>query len=527
MPPRHEVATLCDLALMALGRLVVEFGRSLVAPTARLAARLDRASAQSYLHAMLRAMRAQLAASVPWHLYDRMALVALEAVSEHIARTTADRHRLQSQRFLHEMSVAVNLTRVVVHPHLKRIELSAWPRIMRHALYDSLAGMSGLEVLDLGSGSVGWRTSDIERLIVRALGRMRRLRSFTLCFDCTDQLIAALCRSCPRSLRKLDATASRSVTDRSVGYLLDCPQLREIRLSSTSVSPRGWAELLLRHPSLEDIGRYDELGRALELVRERNPAKRLFGLRSFECRHIGLEQLRLLVDTCPRISGLCILRDERVADLSMLAALSELRELKLLSCDFYAHGLGRLLEVCGGQLESLHLEHVGELDLQALVHVSQHCPRLRSLTFYNCEFLTAAEPRQLLQTSRLQVAPFLRLERLKCVVDCAEAHLEFVLSHCLNVRFIHLGSSTGVGDATMRRVLAKNRMAKLEELKIIYGAELSMATVHLLLRNCQRLARLSELESWDGISPPELDAFRQRVRDNNFKLDTSPTLSLA
>ncbi|XP_031780800.2 SCF E3 ubiquitin ligase complex F-box protein grrA-like [Nasonia vitripennis] len=521
MPKKHQVPSLRDLALRSVSEFVTAFGKQIVGPITVLTA-LDSKKGHAYLRTSLLSMRQHLCINVPWHLYDRMALEILRAI-RNLINEIKSAYTDRSTMFSSEINVAVNLTRVIVHPNLKRIEFSIWPKIMRHALYDSLVDMTGLEVLDLGSGSVGWKTSDIEKIIVNAISKMKNLTSFTLCFDCTDNVLAAVCQNCPK-LQKLDVTASRSVTDRSISSLLKCQQLREIKLLSTSVSVPGYANLLLNHSCLEDIGRYDEWGIALEYIQHSvDNFDKPFQLRSFECRNMNTQQLYLLVEMCPYISSLSMMRDERIEDLAILASLTELKELKLLSCDFYANGVQLLLEIIGCNIVSLHLEHVGEIDLSALVYISQFCPNLRSLVFYNCEFLAVASTRH----RKLQVPPFKHLERLKCVVDCADAHLEFILSHCTNIKFIHLGSSTGIGDATICRVFSKNRMTKLEELKILYSTDLSMASVHLLMQNCENLRRLSELESWDGISPQELDAFREQLRINNVDLDTSPTLSLA
>lgn len=515
MPKRHRVATLRDLALKSVGEYVTIFGKNIVRKNYSCFGNNDPKSAL-FLNSLLLATRQQLGSSVPWHLYDRMALEILKAIRNLIneARST---HSDRSVGFITEISVAISLTHLIAHSNLRAIEFSCWPKIMRHALYDALLDMTGLEVLDLGSGSAGWRTSNIEKIIVNAVRRMTRLVSFTLCFDCTDNIINAVCENCSH-LRKLDATASRSVTDRSITSLANCHQLREVKLSSTSVSVPGFASLLLSHPRLESIGRYDELGLALEYANE--PLR----LKSFECRNMNTRNLYLLVELCPYIQSLSLLRDDRISDLSILASLGDLRDLKLLSCDFYANGLHTLLEISGPNLTSLHLEHVGVIDLDALIHISRCCPNLRSLAFCNCEFSIHSSFRHENQQHR---RPFEFLEQLKCVADCADAHLEYILMHCVNVRSVHLGSSTGIGDSTMRRVFSVNKLAKLEELQILYSDDLSMSTVRLLMKNCSNLRRLSELESWEGISAAQLDAFRQELKSQNFDLDTSPTLSLA
>ncbi|XP_015438525.1 PREDICTED: uncharacterized protein LOC107193567 isoform X1 [Dufourea novaeangliae] len=523
MPKKHQVPMLVDLALYSIGEFVITFGRYMTKLVSTIS-KTNPEHGNATLCSMLEYMKNLLSSSVPRHLYNRMSVAVLTAVVNLVKETRGTYNDfVLTTAFLSEMTVALHLTEVAVGAHLKVIEFSAWPKIMRHVLYNKLHDMIGLEVLDLGSGSAGWRTSDIEKMIINGVSVMPNLVCFILCFDCTDNVIVALSQHC-KKLQKLDVTASRSVTERSVAPLLTCKYLTQVKLCRTSMSIPGYANLFLEHSNIEDIGRCDEFGFVLELINQKQTdVKSTFHIKIFESRNFTMEHLYLLVGMCPYITSLCILRNERIVDLTILASLDYLKELKLLSCDFYAHGIKTLLEIKGSTIISLHLEHVEEIDLNALISISQYCPNIKSLMFYNCEFLERAPtyPR------KLAVSPFQFLERIKCVSEPANMHLEFLLSHCENIKFIQLGSSTGIGDETMRRILLRNQMRKLEELKILYSHDLSMKTVQLLMENCDNLRRLSELENWQGISLAELNIFREELKSTNTNLDTSPSLSFA
>lgn len=523
MPPKHQVPTLVDLALSSVGEFVATFGRSMVQPICMIS-KTNPEYGPVELQSTLQLIKRILSSSVPRHLYDKLSVTILNTVVKLLKETrgTYNDYALTTA-FLSEITVILHLTEVAVDANLRAIEFPIWPKIMRHILYNKLHEMVGLQRLDLGSGSAGWRTSDIEKIIINGVSVMPNLISFILCFDCTDNIITALSQNCKR-LQKLDVTASRSVTDRSVASLLTCQYLREVKLFRTSVSVSGYADLFLQHPNIEDIGRCDEFGYVLEHIHQKeNMTNNSFNIRTFESRNFSIEHINLLVDMCPYITSLCLLRDDRIADLTLLATLSYLRELKLLSCNYYSHGINNLLEIKSPTIISLHLEHVDEIDLNALINISQYCPDIKSLVFYNCEFSERAP----IYSRRFAVPPFKFLERIKCVAECANMHLDFLLSHCTNIKFIQLGSSTGIGDETMKRILSKNPMTKLEELKILYSHDLSMETVQLLMQNCEHLHRLAELESWQGITPDELNLFREELKKTNTNLDTSPSLSFA
>lgn len=523
MPKKHKVPSLVDIAIYSVGNFVVTFGKAIIQPVCQLS-KTNPEHGHKKLQSMIQLMQSLLSSSVPLHLYDRISVAILAAIVDLINETRGTYNDyMVTTAFLSEVTVVLHLSEVAVGTNLRTIEFSVWPKIMRHVLYNKLNHMIGLRILDLGSGSAGWRTSDIEKLIINGVFVMPNLISFTLCFDCTDNIILALAQHC-RKLQKIDVTASRSVTDRSVVSLLMCEHLREIKLFRTSMSIVGYADLFSEHLRIEDIGRCDQFGYVLEVLHEREGnSENVLHIKSFESRNFHLEHLDLLVDMCPYITSLCLLRDEGIDQLTALSALQNLRELKLLSCNFYTHGVRTLLEIKGSSIISLHLEHVDEIDLNALVEISQYCSNIKNLVFYNCELFEHVSnyPR------KLTVLPFRSLERVKCVADCVNAHLEFLLSNCTNIRFIQLGSSTGISDLTMAKILSQNPMSKLEELKIAYGHDLSMNTVQLLIHNCDNLRRLSELENWQGISPTELCTFREDLKESNTDLDTSPSVFFA
>ncbi|PSN57584.1 hypothetical protein C0J52_00532 [Blattella germanica] len=520
MPKKHQPLSMETLALQAVGNFVSAVGQSMINPWCNIAHE-DSMAGLTVLQGSFRRLNEILYASVPWYLYDKVATQALTAIAKLIQETKQNYvHFEPVTLFINQMSVVVNLTEVAIHPNLRNIDFSLWPKIMRNVLYKNLFRMTGLEKLDLGSASGGWKTSDIEKLIVTGVANMKNLTTLCLCFDCTDHILTIVGQNCTK-LQRLDVTASRSVTDRSVNILLNCKELKDLYLYRTSFTIEGYALLLKGLPRLEDLGRCDDFGYILEHLHSTEGNVGPFGLRIFQSRDVTTYHLNLLIEMCPQVKHVSIYHDERISDLTVLSALDELSELKLLSCDFYTDKIKHLLEVKGYNLTWLHLEHVEEIDLNALIYISQYCPNLKRLTFYNCEFLDHTS----LSLKTLSVQPFRCLERIMCAAECALLHLEFLLSNCFNIKSIQLGSSTGIGDVTMANVLSKNPMKYLEELRILHSDNLSMKTVHLLMTRCDNLRVLSELESWEGITEQELSVFQSELKRNNIDLDVRPTLS--
>ncbi|XP_034230862.1 SCF E3 ubiquitin ligase complex F-box protein grrA-like isoform X1 [Thrips palmi] len=520
MPGKKAPGSLQDLAMKSIRRVVLTMGQHVIHSVADTPHETSEAGT-ILLQSSLERLNEALFGNVPWYLFDKLSQVVLETVNELIVETRAYfDHCLPISIFVARMNVVVRMTLVAIHPQLKSIDFSAWPKVMRNILYQNLYKMTGLEVLNLGSGSGGWETSDIEKSILSGVVQMKHLVSLCLCFDCTDHILSVVGQNCTM-LQKLDVTSSRSVTDRSVPSLLNCMKLKQLLLYRTSVTVEGYAILLSSLPQLEDLGRCDEFGHILERIRGSSKFQGPFKLRYLQSRDVTTSHLYLLIEMCPYVTHVSIFHDERISDLNVLSHLQQLTELKLLSCDFFSDNIKSLLEVKGSNLTWLHLEHVEEIDLNALIYISQFCPVLKKLVLYNCEFMDHSS----LSLRTLQIPPFRHLEKVTCIADCAQAHLEFLLSNCFNIRFIQLGSSTGIGDAIMAKVLAVNPMKKLEELRILYSDDLSMHTVALLMTHCENLRVLSELESWAGISKRELAAFRTEILEKNIDLDIRPTLS--
>lgn len=462
-----------------------------------------------------------LVSHIPLYLYDTMAAQVLSAVKELIEKTKKTYYpRINMAMFITEMNVVVGLTEVVLNQHLKHIDFSLWPKIMRYVLYKNLYKLSGLEVLNLGSCTGGWKSSEYDKFIIDGILNMKHLRSLCLCFDCNDSIVQILGENCP-NLQCLDVTSSRSVTDRSIPALLKCGQLYELQLHRTSVSIEGIAQLLTGLDKLQDVGRCDEFGAVIHYIHVTFPKCGPLSLKKLQTRDLTTQHLRLLVDICPKIEHVSLFHDEQYTDLTVLTTLDSLKDLKLLSCDFYTDYMRQLLEIRGCNLTSLHLEHVEEIDLNAIVSISQYCPRLKNLVLYNCDF----REQTVAYNRSYKVKPFQCLERVFWVVDCALLHLEFILLHSNNIKYIHLGSSTGISHESFVKIMAVNPLKELEELRILYSSDMNIRTVNMLLASCPKLRVLSELESWNGISAEELATFKRFINSNNYDLDIRPILS--
>lgn len=507
MPKHKEVPTLKTLSVRSVGAYVINLAPKIVSELKGDAKKI----AQRF-QAHINHLNAILELHVPWNVYDLVAVEVLNAIKTSIDKKERGYYMTASMtQYLTEMNVTVNLAEVVLNRKLKCLDFLRWPAIIRHIFYQNLTKMTGLEVLNIGSCAFNYDTR-----IVDGLHEMSNLRSICLCFDCNDQMVEAIAKTCPR-IQIVDVTSSRSVTDRSVRHLLKCTLLQELHLHRTSVSVEGHAQLISQLPRLQTIGRCDELPRILKVLQP----NRYVNFKKIDTRDVTVDILRLLTEFFPAIECLSLLFDLQSPDLTELTQFKCLKQVKLVRVSWFTQCLPIFFVKSGHQLLHLHLEHSESLPLHSLTLIGNHCPNLSSLVVYNCDFFT--DYRSL---THLHSKSFSKLNRLFWVVDhsCAIL-LELILSHSIDIESIHLGSSSGIQHLNIVNVLRVNPMLSLKELRVLYSDDLSMRTVQLLVAACPNLTVLSELESWEGISSDELIDFKEFIRKNNFDLDVSPTLS--
>lgn len=517
MPSVKQPRRLEDLALTGVADWVAKIGEDLM-PSISEISRRDNLQSAELLASGVACLKEILDINIPWMLYDKFGEEIFRSISNLLEKTKASQgFRGSMSKFMSKMNVAVSLTEVLLTRNLTRLNLDEVPKMMKHIFYVKFSNLRGLKLLNLGSLSGGWKTTDMEPTIVSGLKALSNLVDLTINYDCTNNILQTLCDHCPK-LRSLDVTSSKSISNQSVGYLIRFPELRRVQLYRTGVTIEGFTKLLLNCPKMEDLGRCDELGRCLEYIDVTNSSAGPFALRKYVSRFTTSDQLHILVNLCPKLYSVSVFHNSLLSDLTILIGLPELTELKLLSCDFFADQIKHVLEVKGCNITHLHLEHVDQLDMNALMYISRFCPCLESLTLYNCVLVQHTS----LFTRKIDWAPFYSLERLMCVCEGTEEQLEFLLGNCVNIKSIHLGTAVRTTDRLFDRVLEKNAFLFLEELRILQSDELTMSTVSRLLSSCGQLRVLAELECWTCLTETDLEYIRSYIKINNLDLDISP-----
>ncbi|GBP64108.1 hypothetical protein EVAR_8477_1 [Eumeta japonica] len=517
MPNLKQPRKLEMVALSLVGDWVALQAEELMAPVAGISQR-DSVQAHAVLARKVDQLRCYLEYNVPWMVYDILAKEVIRALSDLLEKT---KHSLgfrgSMAKFVSQMNVAVAMTEVLFTKYLTVVSIDSIPKMMRSVFYVKLHKLTGLTSLNLGSLSGGWKTADMEQSIIKSLKTLHRLKNICINYDATDNILRCIEKNCPL-IERLDLSCSKNITNESIDIIINYKNLRSIQLYRTSVTLEGYTKLLLKCKKLEDIGRCEEIGKILEYIDLTNSEARPFMLTTYVSRYAPINHLQLAVDMCPRIRSMTVFHNTLQSDLMVLVGLPQLCELKLLSCDFYADQVKQLLQVKGCNITSLHLEHVDQIDLNALMYISQMCPMLRNLTLYNCTLIQHTS----LYTRKLEILPFRNLKKLTFVAFCTESQIMFLLTNCLNIEFIHLGTAVQLTDDMFMKILNQNPLIHLKELRIMQSDFLTIVTVERLIHSCMSLDILVELECWSLLTDSDRDYIRNYIKINNFNVDTTP-----
>lgn len=453
--------------------------------------------------------------NIPCYLFDRIRQ-HLEHEIPHLVDQIKARRTIKTSQseFMAQCNAAVSLIEVVIGPYLTYCNFEEIPKLLQQVFYMRLKDMIGLEFLNLGSLTGGWKTDEMQPTILSGIEIMKNLRYLSLNYDCTDTILLKLIETCPH-LQSLDLTSSKSITDDSVNLITRMKSLRNVQLYRTSVTMEGYVNLFLKLTKLEDIGQFSEIGHCLEYIVDRYPDFQKFSLRKFNSRFVTTRFLQILSEYCPKMQYISIFFNVLICDLTALIGINQLSHLQLMSCDFFSDQIRDVLAVKGCNLTLLHLEHVDQIDMNALMYISQYCPDLKVLTIYNCELIESTS----LYLQKPTIPPFMNLERMTLIAQCDHRHLEFLWSTCLHIKSIKCGMMVPTNDHIFEKILSGNPMEHLEELSIVRSDGLTIKMAYKLVEICTNLNHLSELEGWSRIREDEIQLFKTFIKMNNLDLN--------
>ena len=246
--------------------------------------------------------------------------------------------------------------------------------------------------------------------------------------------------------------------------------------------------------------------------------------------------MELAAEMCPDIEEMLFMfQNQYTCSLDLLARFEKLARLELWGGDFYLDNLASLLCDLGPRLTKLDLHHVENINLKSVSALSINCPLLNILRFSGCTFYLVDVPVGLSdenidhnynQSHRTRISneiragmiPFLSLEELSISSPCPDELIVCLLSLCLNLKILAIGSMCDITDQCFDQILVNNRLQYLEHVEIRRTELLTMKTISNLLLYCDNIKSILDIAGWSQVDPADLEELVIHMVQNNIDI---------
>ena len=286
------------------------------------------------------------------HLVDKLATSAISGIEEAIVAKNSLMHLCDKpgmiSKFNMEMFLILKFLDIILVPNLRTLDLRDMLQPVRNHLYKKLGDLPSLHSLNLADASHGYISNTMEsyqKQFLSGTKDMKRLVTFSLHFDCYDELIVCLSENCLGTLRVLDIESSKQVTDSSIEDIISFKRLIELNIFSCGFSGEGQAKIMTGIENLSSLKRADFLCEALDWVDwiqpHDAPKVQKFAIREFcysENYHFHtVDQMKLVAKYCPNIHKMRFMfGKEHFISFQNLNVFHNLTELHLCGGEFYS-----------------------------------------------------------------------------------------------------------------------------------------------------------------------------------------------
>ena len=361
----------------------------------------------------------------------------------------------------------------------------------------------------------------------------------------------------------LDIEHSVLISDSSLPALVQFTQLSQLSIAKTKLSAQGQAKIILSLDQLQSLPRgdflCDALGRgfdrdlyprldnllyldwvAWEEAYQQKPHPR-FRIKNFWASEVyffhSTEQMLLVSEMCPDIEEMLFMyQDQFTCSLSVLERFEKLARLELWGGDFYLDNFHGVLSSLGPRLTRLDLHHVENINLTSISTLSRTCPLLTVLKFSGCTFYLVDVPvgsfivdnidhdynqshqSRIINEIKSGLIPFLSLEEVSISSPCPEEMLVILLSLCLNIKTLAIGSMCEITDQCFDQILASNKLQHLGNVEIRKSEFLTMKTLSNLLLYCDNIKSVLDVQGWAGVEQADLEELVIHMKQNNIDI---------
>ena len=292
------------------------------------------------------------------------------------------------------------------------------------------------------------------------------------------------------------------------------------------------------HPRLDNLLHLDWVAWEEAYQQKHHPR---FGIKNFWASEVYFfhttEQMQLVSEMCPDIEEMLFMYENQfTCSLSVLERFERLARLELWGGDFHLDNLSGLLSSLGPRLTKLDLHHVENINLNSISCLTRTCPVLNVLKFSGCTFYLVDVPvgsfivdnidhdynqshqSRIINEIKSGLIPFFSLEEVSISSPCPEEMLVILLSLCLNIKTLSIGSMCEITDQCFDQIFASNKLQHLEEVEIRKSEFLTMRTVSNLLLYCDKIKSVLDLQAWAGVEEADLEELVIHMNQNNIDI---------
>ena len=255
---------------------------------------------------------------VVWYIYEQVVAHILEGVIEAVevmkAEWTIDTNMPD---FRMKVCAMIKVGEVMHLKHLRFLNIDAMPKMIRPSVLRNLSDFCELRKINFGSSSGGRKGQMLNTCVLEGLEKMKYLVHFSLKYNCRNDILETLSKSCCNTLKILDVEHSNQVTDESVSIILRFTKITELGISRTNLTSEGQAKLITKLKDLQVLPRGEFLCDALEWIdwEEEKSKKRKFKIKNFWASEVyyfhSTEQMEHVADLCPLIEDMHFMFEDR------------------------------------------------------------------------------------------------------------------------------------------------------------------------------------------------------------------------
>jgi hypothetical protein len=343
-------------------------------------------------------------------------------------------------------------------------------------------------------------SSLVSRSVFSDLHRLTALQEIIWQCSCTTDVVIELAKHC-RLLKTLDVTASVSVTDDCVEYLLSMTRLETLHVANTTISETRYALILSSLPRVQNITWSGPVDRLLQNIKKACLPKvsTFWGT---------VSDPSLLTKLCPRIKHLILTLDNENS--SELRRLTEVVTLEFTFSNYTTNNLGIVIENMGIRLTKLTMLAVVNINI---IEVVTCCPVLKTLILKDCQVITS---------ENFSFAPelphFMSMKEVTLLRSRDFKNVHKYLQLCVHLEVLRAQCVTELDDATVSEILCAGGFRQLSIILLAFCGHLTLETAMLLLGKCDNLSVLGNLNNWCGLSDDDKMALFACVKNNNLAL---------